>query len=191
MNKRVTNSVIEEITAFGRSTALKDGFSKQDFEKASNYAFEIAKRLNLPEKTIEHIKKAYILHDLGKIGIDNSILKKKDPLVDGEFQQIKRHPEISASILKPISSLQETLPMILHHHERWDAKGYPKGLKKEQIPIGARIISVVDTYQALTSNRPYRKAYPKEKAIDIIKNETGTNFDPRVVEAFLEILNEP
>jgi HD-GYP domain-containing protein (c-di-GMP phosphodiesterase class II) len=144
--------------------------------------------LELPKDEVESVKQAAILHDLGKIGISERILLKKSKLTRREFDEIKKHPQIAADIIRPIHFLHKIIPLVLHHHERWDGKGYPSGLKGEEIVIGARIIAIADIYQALISNRPYRKAYGQNEAIDIIKDGSGSQFDPKIVEVFLQII---
>jgi len=148
----------------------------------------LARALSLSKNEIERIKQASILHDLGKIGISDKILLKNSKLSKDEFEEIKRHPRIGVDIIRPIQFLHGLIPYILYHHERWDGKGYPNGLKGEDIPIGARIIALADVYQALTSDRPYRKAFSKEEAIKIIQEGAGTQFDPAIVNVFLKVL---
>ncbi|MFC1658869.1 diguanylate cyclase [Candidatus Omnitrophota bacterium] len=188
LSKRINNSLLEEISAFGKLNSLKDGYTGRHVEKTIQYAAEVAGLLGMPQEKIEQIRKAYILHDLGKAGISKLTLRKKTKLNAKEFKEIRRHTQIGADIIKPIQFLRGIVPSILYHHERWDAKGYPEGLGKEQIPLGARVVSVVDAYQALTSDRSYRKAYSRKEAVKIIKHGSGKQFDPKVVKAFLEIL---
>jgi len=144
--------------------------------------------LNLKPEKLEDIRQAAILHDLGKIGISDKILLKNSKLTEEEYAQIKKHPQIAADILRPIHFLRSIIPYILYHHERWDGEGYPCGLKGEVIPVGARIIAIADVFQALTSNRPYRKAFSWEEAIKIIKEGSGTQFDPKIVKLFLKLI---
>ena len=139
---------------------------------------------------MDKIRKASILHDLGKIGISENILLKKGKLTKEEFDEIRKHPQIAVDILRPIQSLQGVIPMIYYHHERWDGGGYLNGLKGDEIPIGARIIAVSDVYEALTSDRPYRRAFPRDEAIRMVKESSGTQFDPKVVDAFLKVLQQ-
>jgi hypothetical protein len=154
-----------------------------------NDAIEIAKMLGLPKNEIENVRKAVILHDIGKVGINESILLKNSKLTEGEFETMKKHPQLSTDLIRPLYFLRGTVPLILYHYERWDGKGYPHRLKGKEIPIGARIIAIVDAYRSLTSNRPYRKVYSKSSAIKILRKESGTKFDPQVTAAFLKILN--
>ena len=180
----------ESIFAFAKTIELKDHYTGEHVEHTVHYATEIAKGLNLPREDVELIKQAAMLHDLGKIGISESILLKKGKLNRKEFEEIKKHPQIGADIIRPIQFLHALIPFIFYHHERWDGKGYPSGIKGEDIPIGARVIAIADVYQALTSDRPYHKAFSRAKAIDMIKKSSGTQFDPRIVNNFLAVIKK-
>jgi len=190
LTKQANQSLIESVFAFAKTIELKDHYSGEHVERTVHYATEISQALKLPKEEIERVRQAAILHDLGKVGISEKILLKKSKLTKKEFEEIKKHPQIGVDIIRPIQFLHSIIPLILYHHERWDGKGYPTGLKGEDIPIGARIIAIADVYQALTSDRPYRKAYSEDKAIRIIKEGSGTQFDPRIVDAFFEILRK-
>jgi diguanylate cyclase (GGDEF)-like protein/PAS domain S-box-containing protein len=185
LTKRANQALIESVYAFAKTIELKDHFTGDHVEKTVYYATETAKNLGLMEQDLLLVEQAAILHDLGKIGISDNILLKEGKLTDEEFEHIKEHPKIGADIIRPIQFLRGLIPLILYHHERWDGRGYPCGLKGEEIPVGARVIAIADVYQALTSDRPYRKAFSKEKAIDMIKNSSGSQFDPKIVKAFL------
>jgi HD-GYP domain-containing protein (c-di-GMP phosphodiesterase class II) len=137
---------------------------------------------------MEDLKHAAMLHDLGKIGIPDEILLKKGKLTDSEYDIIRKHPQIGAEIIRHIHFLKDVAPIVLYHHERFDGFGYCSGLKGKEIPLGARIIAIADVYQALTSDRPYRKAYSKEEALKIITEGSGTQFDPEIVKVFFEII---
>ncbi|MFH1367612.1 MAG: PAS domain S-box protein [Elusimicrobiota bacterium] len=187
LNKRANQSLIEAIFAFAKTLELKDYQTGVHTEKTVKYATEIAVRMKLPRQDVESVKQAAILHDLGKIGISEKILLKKAKLTKEEFEEIKKHPQIAADILRPIQHLHALIPHIIYHHERWDGKGYPNKLKGQEIPVGARIVAVADVYQALTSARPYRKAYSKKEALKMIKQEAGKQFDPKIIELFLKI----
>ena len=189
LSQRANQSLIEAIFALAKRIGVKDWYSDIYAKRTAHYAVEIAKMLKLPKNEIEHVRKAAILHDIGKVGINEKILLKKSKLTTREFETMKKHPQLSTDIIRPLYFLRGTIPSILHHHERWDGKGYPQGLKGTQIPIGARIIAIVDTYRSLTSNRPYRKAHSKSDAMKILKRESGTKFDPQVTAAFLKILS--
>ena len=191
LSQRANQSLIEAIFAVAKAVGLKDRYSNTLTKRNIDYATEVAKMLKLPKTEIEHVRKAAILHDIGKVGISENILLKKSKLTASEFETIKKHPQLSADIIRPLYFLRGTIPLILYHHERWDGKGYPHGLKGKDIPIGARIIGIVDAYRSLTSNRAYRKAYAKSNAMKILKRESGTKFDPQVAAAFLRILSSP
>jgi len=159
-------------------------------EYTAAIAKRIAENLNLSESEVENVKRAAVLHDLGKVGIEGSILSKKGRLTPKEREVIKTHPSIAAEILREIRALRGAIPAILYHHERYDGEGYPLGLKGEEIPLSARIVAIADVYQALISDRPYRKAYKREKALEIISKEAGKQFDPKIVKLFLEVIKE-
>jgi diguanylate cyclase (GGDEF)-like protein len=188
LSQRANQSLIEAIFALAKTIGVKDWYSDHFTKRMMNYAVGIAKVLKLPKNEIEHIRKAVILHDIGKVGINEKILLKHSKLTTTEFETMKKHPQLSAELIRPLYFLRGTVPLILYHHERWDGKGYPHRLKGREIPIGARIISIVDAYRSLTSNRPYRKAYSKKVAANILKRESGTKFDPQATAAFLKIL---
>ncbi|MEA3305207.1 MAG: diguanylate cyclase, partial [Candidatus Omnitrophota bacterium] len=188
--KKSKQSLIESIFAFAKTIELKDHYTGEHVEKTVHYAAEIARELGLSEEEIICIRQAAMLHDLGKVGISEKILLKKSKLKKKEFKEIMKHPQIGADIIRPIKFLCDIIPLILYHHENWDGKGYPSGLKGEDIPVGARIIALSDVYQALISDRPYRKAHPKRRAIKIIEELCGTKFDPMIVKLFLKILKK-
>ncbi|MCX7919074.1 MAG: HD domain-containing protein [bacterium] len=162
----------------------KDRYTKGHSQRVSEYAVETAKQLNLPEMTIEAIRIAALLHDIGKIGISDSVLWKPDTLTDGERAMIEQHPSIGAKILSGAAFLADKIDMIRYHQERYDGRGYPEKIKKDKIPLGARIIAICDTFDALTSTRPYRRSKSGDEAMQIILKESGTQFDPKVAQAF-------
>ncbi len=188
LTKLANQNLAEAVFAFAKTIELKDRYTGEHVERTVHYATEIARVLKLPKEDTERIRQAAILHDLGKIGISEKILLKKSKLNKEEFIEIKKHPQIGVDIIRPIQFLHAIIPFILYHHERWDGNGYPNGLKGEEIPLGARIIAIADVYQALISDRPYRKAYSRDKVNKIIRESAGTQFDPKIVSAFLEII---
>ncbi len=190
LTKRANQSLVEAIFAFAKTIELKDRYTGEHGERTVQFATDIARQLSLSRYDIELIRQAAMLHDLGKIGISEVILLKKGKLTKEEFREIKKHPQIAADILRPIQFLHPLIPLILHHHERWDGKGYPHGLKGRQIPMGACVIALADHYQALISDRPYRKAFLEKEAVKIIRRGSGTQFCPKVVTAFLKILKK-
>ncbi len=185
---RANQSLIEETLAFAKTIKLKDHYTGTHVERTVSFAAKISQELHFPNDKIELIKEAAVLHDLGKVGIAEHILQKKSKLSSEEFEEIKKHPQIVVDIIRPIHSLHTIIPFLLYHHERWDGLGYPHGLAGQRIPLGARIIAIADVYQALVSDRPYRKAYSKEKAIAIVRNASGTQFDSDIVKAFSTVL---
>ena len=139
----------------------------------------------MPDEEMERLRISAVLHDIGKIGVEDRVLRKEGPLDQEELAQMRRHPEIGAHIVKHIDGLKDVVPAILYHQERFDGKGYPAGIKNGEIPIFARIIAAADTFDAMTSDRPYRKALADQVALDELKKFAGIQFDQQVVEAFI------
>ena len=187
---RANQNLIEAIFAFAKAIELRDHYTGEHVEKTVLYATKLGRSLKLSMEEIENLRQAAILHDLGKLGISDKILLKNSKLTDSEYTQIKKHPQIAADILRPIHFLRSVIPYILYHHERWDGRGYPCGLQGELIPVGARIIAIADVFQALTSNRPYRKAFTKDEAVRIMKEGAGSQFDPKIVKVFLKLIKD-
>lgn len=186
--KKVDQALLESIYGFAKAIEARNHYTGEHAEEMVAIVRNIGKELNLSKKYIANLEHAAVLHDLGKIGIDDNILRKRAKLTKREYEQIKKHPRIGAEILRSIHFLRDVVPMILHHHERYDGMGYDSGLKGKKIPLGARILAIADVYQALISDRPYRKAYAKKEALEIIKEGSGTQFDPDVVNALFKIL---
>ena len=151
----------------------------------ARYSRAIARYLGLPKDQQQRVWISAVLHDIGKIGVEDRVLLKMGRLTDEEFDKMKQHPVIGADIVEPISALRNMLPGIRWHHEAWNGSGYPDGLSGEEIPMMARIIGVADTFDAITTNRPYQTASPPEFALQTIKKLTGSRFDARIVTAFL------
>ncbi len=172
----------------------KDRYTRGHTERVTKFALAIADELNskgiihLPKKFLNDLYIASLLHDIGKIGVPEQILSKETRLTDEEFIQIKKHPERGAEILKTLPEFEESLKGVKYHHERYDGKGYPEGLKGEEIPLIAAIVAVADTYDAMTSDRTYRKALSREAAIAEIDKNVGIQFNPVIAQAFLEVL---
>jgi len=156
-------------------------------ERVMNYSTLVADRLGIKGVELEKLAKGSLLHDIGKIGITDNILLKPGKLDDGEWVEMRKHPQVGYAILSEISFLKGPAEIILSHHERFDGSGYPKGLKGEQIPLGSRIFTMVDTLDAMTSDRPYRKALPFDAVVSEIKRCSGTQFDPVLADLFLSI----
>jgi HD-GYP domain-containing protein (c-di-GMP phosphodiesterase class II) len=166
----------------------KDPFMKGHSRRVTNYALRVAQRLGLDEEEIKLLYYSGELHDIGKIGISDKILNKPGKLTESEFEIIKRHPVKGVQMLQPLKFLEKGLPTIKHHHERFDGNGYPDRLKADQIPLTARILACTDSFDAMIFERPYKKRLTLQEAIEELKINSGTQFDPEVVKAFLEIL---
>lgn len=190
LNREINQTIPDMIYGFAKTIEARDLSTAKHVEEVAYLTKRIAKKLNLSSSQIEEVYHAAILHDLGKIGVPPEILLKKNKLNKEDWEIIKTHPWIATEILREIHILKGVLPAILYHHERWDGKGYPLGLKGEEIPLPARIVAIADVYHALISDRPYRKAFSKKEAIEIIRSERGKYFDPRIVDIFLDIIQK-
>ncbi len=179
----------ETIQGFAMAIEAKDRYTIGHSERVAKIALELCKGLGLSEEETGRIFQAALLHDIGKIGIRYEELNKPEKLTPKEYEMFKLHPVIGKKILQPITFLQDILPDIYHHHEQYDGSGYPDGLRGEEIPLGARILAIADTYDAMTSDRPYRPALSHEIAIEELKRCAGTQFDPKLVEIFIDIYN--
>jgi putative nucleotidyltransferase with HDIG domain len=166
---------------------IKDTYTRGHSDRVSLFATALAVELGLSDKDVELIKEVAIFHDIGKIGIPEHVLRKTGSLSEKEWVLIKDHPLMSAKILEPLKYLREGIPIVRHHHERYDGKGYPDGLSGDQIPLGARIIALADTLDAMTSARSYCQALSSEEVKKKIEESSGSQFDPRVVNIFLRL----
>lgn len=181
LNQALLNTLAEVID-------LRDSFVLGHSKKVAYLASAIAKKFKLPEKKIELIYRAGLLHDIGKIGIPDSILQKPSPLTNEEIKKIERHPELGANLLKTSQILANLIPTIRHHHERYDGTGYPAGLKGNEIPIEARILTIADAIDAMISNRPYRNGLTNHALLDQIGRGSGSQFDPQVASVTIDLL---
>lgn len=181
------------IQALAQSVDRRSTFCQRHAESVARLAANIAAQLELSENDVYRVRVAGLLHDIGFVSVPDEVINKKEHLSSGEWEKIKSHPEVGASILEHIASLECFLPAIRHHHEHFDGEGYPDGLSRDQIPLGARIIAVADAYQAMVCDRPYRQALTRQQAIDELQLSSGTQFDPVVVAAFISLMkaNEP
>ncbi|MDW8107555.1 MAG: response regulator [Armatimonadota bacterium] len=169
---------------------IRDTETEGHSERVAAYTMAMANRLNLSEDELHAIELGALLHDIGKIGVPDSILYKPGPLTPEEWEVMKQHPIIGYQMCMKVDALRPAAPIVLHHHERWDGQGYPHGLAGEAIPLGARIFAIADALDAMTSDRPYRRALSFAQARDEIVRCAGKQFDPRMVELFLEIPEE-
>jgi response regulator RpfG family c-di-GMP phosphodiesterase len=181
---------LDAIKALAEALESKDAYTRDHSDRALQHAVAVAERMGLSAVQKERLKYAAVLHDIGKIGVPENILKKTTKLTQEEYEVMKTHPEKGAEIIKHIKSLSEVVPLVLYHQERYDGKGYPKGLAGDAIPIESRIVAVLDAFDAMTSDRVYRKAPGRQRAIEELKRYAGTQFDPGVVQAFLEVIGE-
>ena len=163
----------------------KDHYTFDHSRRVAGISAAIAEHLNLPEKTVKEIEHAASIHDIGKIGIIENILQKNGRLTEDEYEEIKKHPEIGARIVKSIPFLEESLSVILHHHERYDGTGYPDGLRGEQTPLAARIVVVADAVDAMMRARPYRAALSRDRVMAELRDCSGTQFDPQIADLIL------
>jgi HD-GYP domain-containing protein (c-di-GMP phosphodiesterase class II) len=178
------------VCGFNQLLDLRDLNTGVHSTRLAEWAVRVAKKLGLPESDFYQLEVAALLHDIGKIGIPDSILRKEGKLTDAERALMNKHPEYSWSILRLFPGFEKASLYALHHHESYDGRGYPAGLKAEEIPIGSRIVSVIDAYDAMISNRCYRKGMAHEEAANRLNAGAGTQFDPVVVTAFLQIAEQ-
>ena len=181
--------LVGTITSLASAIDAKSTWTNGHSERVTAYAIAIGKEMGLKDEELERLRLAGLLHDIGKIGTYDILLDKPGKLTDGEFELVKRHPRKGAEILAPIKQLNDVLPGILHHHEKYDGGGYPGGLKGEEIPLHARILCVADSFDSMTADRPYRPSPGREYAVSEFRRCLGTQFDPLVVEAFLRVID--
>jgi len=184
---RAYNSTLE---GWSRALDLRDRETEGHSQRVAEITLRLATAISVEEPDLVHIRRGALLHDIGKLGIPDSILLKPGPLSEEERNTIQRHPTVAFELLAPIAYLRPALDIPYCHHERWDGSGYPRGLKGEQIPLAARIFAVVDVWDALVSDRPYRKAWPTEKARIYLQEQAGHHFDPGIVDTFLFLLDQ-
>jgi putative nucleotidyltransferase with HDIG domain len=177
------------IEALARAMAARDGLTHEHARRVQRYALALAGEVSIgDERTLGAIDAAALLHDIGKLGIPDRLLEKPGPLTPPEYDHVKRHSIIGADILSAVAFPGPLAIIVRHHHENWDGTGYPDGLSGEAIPIGARVLAIVDCYDALTSDRPYRRALSRDCAVAMIHERRGTMYDPAIVQAFLRIV---
>ncbi len=184
--KDLRSLFVSTITSLATAIEAKDPHTRGHSERVTHICLSIANKMKLSFEEKERLHIAALLHDIGKIGIPEEILKKPAKLSNNEWIIVKEHPDKGADILKPIKQLQDILPIIRHHHERYGGGGYPDGLKDEAIPLGSRIIALADSFDAMVSTRPYRPPMKRNMAVEEIIRCKGTQFDPQIVEVFLE-----
>lgn len=187
--EKLEKAYLESIETLRFTVEAKDNYTRGHSDRVSEYSVLIGKKLGLEPKDIETLKIGGLFHDIGKIGISDTILLKNGKLTDSEYAEIKNHPIIGKNILSNAEIFQDIIPIVLYHHERYDGKGYPFGLSDKDIPLLARIVAVADAFDAMTSKRSYRNELSLDYVTEEIKTKTGTQFDPIVATTFLDILN--
>lgn len=178
------------IKTLAEAIEAKDPSTRGHTERVTKFAVEIAKEMDLPSNLVTNIEFAALIHDIGKIGIKDDVLLKPGQLSKSEYESIKKHPLIGEQILAPVEFLTNVAPLVLYHHEHYNGEGYMEGLKGEEIPVGARVLNVADSYEAMIAERPYSKSMTQKDAIQELRNNAGTQFDPKIVEAFLRVLEK-
>lgn len=187
---KLSTSYKNTVAALSKSVDARDPYTAGHSERVAKLSVQIGSIMNLSSDKLEILEASALFHDIGKIGIPDKILNKPDKLTEEEFNKIKEHPKTGVDILGNIEFLHGAVPIILHHHERFSGNGYPDGIEGSDIPIESRIIAVADTYDAMTTDRPYRKALSHEEAVDEIIIQQGLQFDREVVQAFLKVLEQ-
>ncbi len=187
-NLRLTNREYQSIMqVLCNALDMRDSATQGHSQRVARMAELVAEHMGLSRPEVKRIERAAALHDIGKIGVTDAVLSKPGPLTSEEWVEMRRHPRLGYEIVAGIEALQHTAEIVHSHHEHYDGRGYPRGLKGEEIPIGARIFAVVDSYDAMTSHRPYRRARSHQDAIDEIIRCSGTQFDPAAARAFPQV----
>jgi len=176
------------IEGWSKALDLRDNETENHTLRVVDMSLRLAEKMGIKNDDLIHIKRGAMLHDIGKMGVPDEILHKPGPLTDEEWVIMRQHPQFAYEMLSTISYLHRALDIPGSHHEKWDGTGYPRGLKGEQIPLAARLFAIVDVWDALRSDRPYRKAWSDDKVVEYIKEQSGKHFEPAIVEIFLELL---
>lgn len=187
-NQELSLAYDTTLEGWGKALELRDKETQGHTRRVTNLTVELARQVGIPESEIHHIRRGTLLHDIGKMGVPDSILRKPATLTNEEMTEMRRHPQYAYDLLAPIPYLRPTLDIPYCHHEWWDGSGYPRGLKGEEIPLAARIFAVIDVWDALLSDRPYRKAWEEKDVLEYISGLSGRQFDPQVVDAFKKML---
>jgi len=188
--KRLSESYELTLQGWAKALEYRDGETAGHSQRVTGLTVTLARSLGITGDELTQIQRGAILHDIGKMAVPDSILQKPGSLTEDERQIMKQHPTLAVGLIANIPFLKPALSIPHHHHEQWDGKGYPDGLKGEEIPLAARIFTVIDQWDALTSDRPYRKAWPKEKVVAYLQENAGRIFDPKIVDVFLSIIRD-
>ncbi len=187
-HEELEENYLQTVLALANAMDARDAYTGDHSQRLATWAQAVARALACSEEEVQRVYWGALLHDIGKIGVPDEILRKAGPLTDEEWELMKRHPELGAEIVAPVENLVDVAPIIRSHQEKYDGSGYPDGLRGEEIPLGARILAVVDAYGAMTDERVYRKARSPEDAVAELRRCAGTHFDPEIVEVFLDVL---
>jgi putative nucleotidyltransferase with HDIG domain len=179
------------LTSLSRAIEARDPYTRGHSDRVTEIAEAIARQLGWDEERLALLQVGGSLHDVGKLGVSDEVLAKPGRLDEGELEQIREHPRLGARILLRIAAFRAAIPYVLYHHERWDGNGYPSGRAGEEIPLEARVLAVADAFDAMTSDRPYRRALDYDAAVAEVARCGGTQFDPQIVSVFLELFAEP
>jgi putative nucleotidyltransferase with HDIG domain len=189
-NFRLLQAYDSTIKGWAHALDLRDKETEDHSQRVTEMTVNIARDLGMSEEELAHLRRGALLHDIGKMGVPDAILLKPGKLTDEEWNIMRKHPIHAFEMLSPIEYLRPSLDIPYCHHEKWDGSGYPRGLKGEEIPVAARIFAVADVFDALTSDRPYRKAWSREAAFEYIHKESGKHFDPLMVDKFFKEVNK-
>jgi putative nucleotidyltransferase with HDIG domain len=187
---RISQAYDATIEGWSRALDLRDKETEGHTLRVIDLTMKLAEAVGINNAELVHVRRGALLHDIGKMGVPDAILLKPASLTDEEMIIMRYHPQYAFDMLSPIEHLRPALDIPYYHHEKWDGTGYPHGLKGEEIPLAARLFAIVDVWDALTSERPYRQAWSQEKALEYICKESGKHFDPNLVEVFLNILSQ-
>ncbi|MBI5839103.1 MAG: GAF domain-containing protein [Chloroflexi bacterium] len=189
-NQELSLAYDTTLEGWGKALELRDKETEGHTRRVSELTLKLARQMNIPEPELTHIRRGVLLHDIGKMGVPDNILRKEGPLTKGEWVEMRKHPGYAYDLLYPIPYLRASLDIPYSHHEWWDGSGYPLGLKGEEIPLPARIFTVVDVWDALLSDRPYRKSWPRPKVIKYLRSLSGKQFDPNILNVFLKMIQK-
>jgi putative nucleotidyltransferase with HDIG domain len=178
------------LSVLSKAIEARDPYTRGHSARVTALAEAVARRLGWSEQRLASLRVGGPLHDIGKLAVSDEVLCKEGRLDDAELAQIRDHPKIGAKLLLRVSALREAIPYVLYHHERWDGTGYPSGKAGEEIPVEARVLAIADAFDAMTSDRPYRRALTHDEALAEVERCAGTQFDPRIAQVFLELFAE-
>jgi putative nucleotidyltransferase with HDIG domain len=189
-NLELSQAYDTTLEGWGKALELRDKETQGHTMRVSELTLKLARKMGIQEPELTHVRRGVLMHDIGKMGVPDRILHKKAPLTKREWSAMREHPQYAYDLLYPITYLRPALDIAYCHHEKWDGTGYPRGLKNVEIPLGARIFTVVDVWDALMSDRSYRGAWPRKKVVSHIRKQSGLHFDPQIVEVFLDMMEQ-